>query len=206
MVVFLNPLQAKRRRFTYEDARMTLQASDLELAKGLRDRRILILEGKPFIQSFNPTLQYVHPFHLGDLRPIAHSHLTTILELLLNYLVSLSLSHQAAPVKELASSLEDEHDIKRKVSTQVMSWFGDIDEGMWKMDVNATVKEVGVGILRTFKVRSTVLPTFCLAELAPLQDDPISEEEFMAKWKTTVGDTFESVPSLELLAVRIGST
>lgn len=37
--------KAKRRRFTYDDAKETLQSSDVELAKGLKDRRVLILEG-----------------------------------------------------------------------------------------------------------------------------------------------------------------
>lgn len=32
-------------RITYEDARSMIQASDAELEKGLRDRRVLILNG-----------------------------------------------------------------------------------------------------------------------------------------------------------------
>ena len=93
-------------------------------------------------------------YNLTDgLRPIAPSHLTTILELLLNYLVSLSLSHQAAPVEDLAAALDDEHEIKREVSRQVMAWFGGVRAGLWTMDVDATVKEVGLGILRAYKVR-----------------------------------------------------
>lgn len=35
----------QRRKLTYDDARSMLQASELELALGLRDRHILILDG-----------------------------------------------------------------------------------------------------------------------------------------------------------------
>lgn len=38
--------QGKRRKLTYEDAETLLQASSTELAKGLRDRRVLTLQGK----------------------------------------------------------------------------------------------------------------------------------------------------------------
>ena len=90
----------------------------------------------------------------GELRPITPTYLTTILELLLNCLVSLSLSYQAAPVAELTSALEDEHEIKPKVSTQVMSWFGGVNDERWSMNVDAVVKEIGLGILRAYKVRT----------------------------------------------------
>ena len=88
----------------------------------------------------------------GYLRPIAPVHLDTILELLLNYLVSLSLSHDAAPVEDLVSALVEAHDVPREVSSQVMGWFGQVDEGTWKMDVKAVVAEIGLGILRHHKV------------------------------------------------------
>ena len=88
----------------------------------------------------------------GYLRPIAREHLDTILELLLNYLVSLSLSHQAAPVDDLVSALADEHDVPHDVSNQVMSWFGQVEEGTWKVDVDAVAAEIGLGIIRHYKV------------------------------------------------------
>ena len=88
----------------------------------------------------------------GYLRPIAPVHLDTILELLLNYLVSLSLSHDAASVEDLVSALVEAHDVPREVSSQVMGWFGQVDEGTWKMDVKAVVAEIGLGILRHHKV------------------------------------------------------
>lgn len=99
----------------------------------------------------------------GYLRPIAPVHLNTILELLLNYLISLSLSHEAAPVDDLVSALADEHDIPREVSNQVMSWFGQVEDGTWKMDANAVVAEIGLGIIRHYKV------SFFASFLPPLQ-------------------------------------
>lgn len=151
----------KRQKVTYAEARETLQASDIELDRGLRDRRVLILG--------------------GYLRRLAPSYLTTILELLLTNLVSLSLSHEAASVVELCSAL-DGHDVSRDVCRQVMAWFGEVADGKWKVNVAAAVKEVGLGILRAYK------------------DDPIAQSELLAKWCSTVGDTFESTVSLDLLA------
>jgi sister chromatid cohesion protein DCC1 len=93
----------------------------------------------------------------GHLRPIIPSYLSTILELLLNYLVSLPHSYNSAPVEELAACLADEHEIPRQVSTQVMSWFGVVREGKWAMDVDAVLKQIGLGILRRHKVTSLFL-------------------------------------------------
>lgn len=33
-----------------------------------------------------------------------------------------------------------------------MGWFGEINDGQWNLDVNATVREVGLGILRAYRV------------------------------------------------------
>jgi len=74
------------------------------------------------------------------------------LQLLLNYLVSLSLSHQEAPAEELVSALADEHEIPRQVSTQVMSWFGELKNQKWTMNADAVLKEVGLSILSYHKV------------------------------------------------------
>ena len=40
-------LQRRRPKLTLDDARRMIQASDAELDKGLRDRRVLILDGTP---------------------------------------------------------------------------------------------------------------------------------------------------------------
>ncbi|KAF8135706.1 sister chromatid cohesion protein Dcc1 [Boletus edulis] len=180
-------------KYSYEQARAEIQASESELRVGLRERRVLVLDGLRHCSfsscSFSPWCRrrLTGPRlleHAGYLRPITPAHLNTILELLLNYLISLSLVHDAAPVDDLVSALADDHDISRGVSTQVMSWFGRIEENTWKMDVNAVVAEIGLGIIRHYK------------------HEPILETEFMTKWKNAVGDTFESAVSLQLLSVR----
>ncbi|KAH7913138.1 sister chromatid cohesion protein Dcc1 [Hygrophoropsis aurantiaca] len=148
--------------YSYQQARNEIQASEFEFSQGLKDRRILILD--------------------GNLRPIVPAHLSTILELLLNYLISLGLSHQSAPVEELASTLADEHEIPRIVTTQILSWFGVVNENLWSMDVNAVITEIGLGILRHHK------------------HEPILETEFMTKWKKMAGDSFEADVQLSLLS------
>ncbi|KAJ7179056.1 sister chromatid cohesion protein Dcc1 [Mycena filopes] len=94
---------------SYAAARATVQASDAELARGLREHRILNIH--------------------GALRPIAPAFLTSILESILNLLVSQSMAPSA---------------ISRTVSTQVMEWFGEVRDGVWTMDI-------GLGILRQHK-------------------------------------------------------
>ncbi|KAH9940455.1 sister chromatid cohesion protein Dcc1 [Epithele typhae] len=156
----------KPAKFTYHDARATIQASDAELDKGLRDRRVLILK--------------------GELRPIAPSHLATILELLLTLLVSLSLSDASAPAEPLIYALEHEHDIRRDVARQVMAWFGRFSgEGpaqLWAMDDIAVIREVGLGILRAYR------------------DEPTPEGALLEQWRRAVGDKFEATVALNLLS------
>ena len=87
---------------------------------------------------------------------------------------------------------------------QVMRWFGEVDaaDTSWKMDVEKVVRQVGLGILRRHKVRmSAYYPDYCFPY--SFQNDPISQDEFVAKWNTAVGDTFVSYTSLKLLTVSI---
>ncbi|KDQ29374.1 hypothetical protein PLEOSDRAFT_1039342 [Pleurotus ostreatus PC15] len=116
--------------FSYKDALSQIQASDGELEKGLKDRRILIVN--------------------GYLRPITPSFLTHILELTLNLMVSLSLTPSRAPVHEIASTLADEDEIPLSVTHQIMAWFGEVNlrEDKWAADVKLIVREIGLGLLR----------------------------------------------------------
>lgn len=66
--------------------------------------------------------------------------------------MSLKHNHESAPVWELVGALQDEHQIPSQVSEQVMSWFGEIQHGRWAMNVDAVLKQVGIGILRNYKV------------------------------------------------------
>ncbi len=87
------------------------------------------------------------------MRPIASDYLNHLLELILNLLASLSLKHDSAPVETLLIALADDHDVSRAVSEQVMSWFGETKNGKWAMNAPAIVKEIGLGILRNYRVR-----------------------------------------------------
>ncbi|KAF8195807.1 sister chromatid cohesion protein Dcc1, partial [Mycena galopus ATCC 62051] len=157
---------------TYTAARATIQASDAELARGLRQQRILDIH--------------------GALRPIAPPYLATILETILNLLVSQSMSSHAVPVEDVVATLADENEISRAVSVQVMAWFGEINGGVWMMDVEGVIREIGLGILRQYK------------------DDPIPKDMLLDKWRLAVGDTFEASVSLALLSgnylVALGSS
>ena len=178
-----------------------IQASEAELTKALKDRRILLINGSPLIpKSLISCPEVIHP--VGTLRPIAASYLSAILELLLNSLVSLHQKHDSASVRVLADTLQDEHDIRLQVTKQVMGWFGDVDEHRWKMDVPSVLKQVGLGILRTYRVSCVLLrePTKLLTSW---KHDPIDENEFLDKWRNAVGDTFASQTDLSLLSVRL---
>ncbi|KAL1675543.1 sister chromatid cohesion protein Dcc1 [Schizophyllum commune] len=113
---------------TYQSVRDSVQASDAELDRGLRERRILQLN--------------------GYLRPISPSYLLRFLELVLNQLVAHNLKPDAAPIETLTNALADADDVPRAVSGQVLGWFGMIAEGKWAMDARAVVREIGLGILR----------------------------------------------------------
>ena len=58
--------------------------------------------------------------------------------------------------------------------------------GMWKMNVDEVLSELGLGILRNHK-----------------QNDPIERDLFMDKWREAVGDTFADRVELRLIAVRV---
>ncbi|PFH52789.1 hypothetical protein AMATHDRAFT_139314 [Amanita thiersii Skay4041] len=148
-------------KVTYDDARSSVQASDSELALALENRRILMIN--------------------GELRPIAPSYLHHILELLLNLLVSLSLSHDAVSINELGLTLAEQHDVPQAVTTQVMAWFGTIDGDKCRLDLTAIVREIGLDILRNHR------------------HEPVDQDTLLAKWRSGVGDSYESRLSLELL-------
>ncbi|KAF9008993.1 sister chromatid cohesion protein Dcc1 [Cyathus striatus] len=154
--------RTREKAFTLNDAKSVIQASDEELSNGLKQQRILVID--------------------GELRPISSSYLSHILELILNLLISMSIPHSAASVDDITSVLADEYEISRSVSAQVMSWFGDIHEGTWNMNVISVTKEIGLGILRESK------------------HNPIEKQAFLERWKSHMGDTFLSSVSLKTLS------
>lgn len=92
-----------------------------------------------------------------------HSYLTAVLEQMLNVIVASSFDHRKAPIAELVTTLWDEHEIPQAVANQVTSWFGKIKDGLWAMDVEKVVAEVGLGILRNHKVRMNIHNVVILA-------------------------------------------
>lgn len=61
------------------------------------------------------------------------------------------MKHASASLEGLTSALSNDHEVPRTVSTQIMSWFGELKDGRWKMDIEAVVREVGLGILRNHR-------------------------------------------------------
>ncbi|KAG8936796.1 hypothetical protein FRC03_007606 [Tulasnella sp. 419] len=122
----------KKRRFTYEQVRGLVQASDAELERGLREHHILELD--------------------GSLRLLPDSQLTRILTLILTTLVSQNLSHKSPiPVKKLTEELFYEHEVAQNLTPQVCHWFGDVftqnGEEKWTMDVEKVVRQIGLSVL-----------------------------------------------------------
>ncbi|KAH9924475.1 uncharacterized protein B0H18DRAFT_1119996 [Fomitopsis serialis] len=111
-------------KFTYEEARATLQASDTELDQGLKKRRVLILN--------------------GELRPISPTYLNAILELLLTRLVSLSLPHDSASIDALCCALQDGYDVRKYVCKQ---WCTDKTAVVRKSVGDTFESEVSVDLL-----------------------------------------------------------
>lgn len=191
--------KVKKGYLTYAQALTETQASEVELTKALKDRRILLINGNPLFQSrqcLRPEIVAL----IGTLRPIAASYLSAILELILNSLVSLQQVNDSASVKLLVGALQDDHDVRPQVTRQVMGWFGDVDAHQWKMDVPSVLKQVGMGILRVYRVRRIICRP--LNSLTVYKHDSIDEKEFLDKWKNAVGDTFASQVDLSLLSVR----
>ncbi|CAK5275615.1 unnamed protein product [Mycena citricolor] len=153
---------------TYASARASIQASDAELTRALRAQRILTIR--------------------NELRPIALSYLSSILETMLNLIIAQNMTPAAIPAEEVSATLADENEISRAVSSQVMGWFGEVrDDGMWTMDVEGVVKEIGLGVLRQHRV------------------EPVVSSTLVERWKNAVGDTFSDTVSLKLLLVGVPS-
>lgn len=85
-------------------------------------------------------------------------YLNTVLELTLNALVSLSVPATSVPVLDVAENLENDHEIKKDITSQVMSWFGEFSDPVinadtvWKMDAPVVIKQIGLGTLANYKV------------------------------------------------------
>lgn len=122
---------------TLQSVKSSVQASDGEFDEALRARHILILN--------------------NELRPMNMGYLNTVLELILNTLVSLSASPSSAPATDIAETLQADHDVRPEITYQVMSWFGIVTtEGStktWCMEEAKIVRQLGIGLLSGHRVR-----------------------------------------------------
>lgn len=88
-------------------------------------------------------------------------YLNTVLELLLNALVSLKSSLDSTSALDLAEILQRDHEVAQDVTFQVMSWFGELfglrTERLWSVDTDSIVKQLGIGLLSLHRVRFSVL-------------------------------------------------
>ena len=75
------------------------------------------------------------------------------------------MKHDAAPIENLLTTLADDHEVPRAVSEQIIAWFGDTKDGKWSMDILAIVKEIGLGILRDYRVGVILLTLQYLSDL-----------------------------------------
>jgi sister chromatid cohesion protein DCC1 len=123
---------------TLEELRNTIQASDAELEVGLRNAKVLNLNGK--------------------LRPLPASSLADILVTALLTIASRGLPRPPRPIplRELTTHLEDDFQVAPAVMEQVAGWYGVVSgEGkgqMWEADVKAIVADIGIGMLRRSNV------------------------------------------------------
>lgn len=86
--------------------------------------------------------------------------LSYILLLILDTIVINSQSPNCVSLFLLYDGLSSGHEIPHGVITQIVEWFGKVDKkkGVWKVDVDAVVKHIGLGVLSEYKVNVSIFP------------------------------------------------
>ncbi|KIR53055.1 sister chromatid cohesion protein DCC1 [Cryptococcus gattii Ru294] len=121
----------KVKRWTKEQLRSVVQASDAELEQGLKERNVIEVDGRMLL---------LPSFHLKD-----------FLNILLSLLaINSSRSPTTAPFQTIIIALE-EYDVPPSISVPVLDLFGTVEDGQWMANVERMVKEVGLGILCAVK-------------------------------------------------------
>ncbi|ODN73982.1 hypothetical protein L202_07476 [Cryptococcus amylolentus CBS 6039] len=116
------------KRWTKEQLKSVVQASDRELEDGLRERNVVEVDGKLML--------------------LPAANLKDLLVLLISLLhINSKGSDTTAPTKTLIETLEKEYDILPSLSSPVLGLFGHVEGEMWRGDMRKIVKEVGMGIL-----------------------------------------------------------
>lgn len=102
----INPLH---RLYTPREVRSVVQASEAELKRGYKERNVVELDGR--------------------LRLISPSHLTLVLQNLLNHLSINSYLPSKVPLASVLKALKEEHDIREEIARETLtSWFGKVKE------------------------------------------------------------------------------
>ncbi|KIR58492.1 sister chromatid cohesion protein DCC1 [Cryptococcus bacillisporus CA1873] len=121
----------KLKRWTKEQLRSVVQASDAELEQGLKERNVIEVDGRMLL--------------------LPSVHLKDFLNILLSLLaINSSRSPTTAPSQTIITALE-EYDVPPSISVPVLDLFGTVEDGQWMANVERMVKEVGLGILCAVK-------------------------------------------------------
>ncbi len=126
-----------------------IQASDVELRRGLTEKRILQLQGLHYCQDGQLTLTAL----TGFLQPLPSDRLLFILSVVLTIIPTHSWASSKVPFDRLTDELLYDHAIEKEISQQVCQWFGDVNDGVWTMDERSVVKEIGLSLLEKHRVR-----------------------------------------------------
>ncbi|KIR32228.1 sister chromatid cohesion protein DCC1 [Cryptococcus deuterogattii MMRL2647] len=121
----------KVKRWTKEQLRSVVQASDAELEQGLKERNVIEVDGRMLL--------------------LPSVHLKDFLNILLSLLaINSSRLPTTAPSQAIITALE-EYDVPPSISVPVLDLFGTVEDGRWTANVKRMVKEVGLGILCAVK-------------------------------------------------------
>ncbi|WVQ73401.1 hypothetical protein IAR50_002973 [Cryptococcus sp. DSM 104548] len=116
------------KRWTKEQLKSVVQASDKELEEGLKERNVVEVDGKLLL--------------------LPAANLKELLLLLLSLLhIHSKESDITAPTETLINILEKEYDILPSLSSPFLGLFGHVEGDMWIGDLKKIVKEVGMGLL-----------------------------------------------------------
>ncbi|OWZ27930.1 sister chromatid cohesion protein DCC1 [Cryptococcus neoformans c45] len=121
----------KVKRWTKEQLRSVVQASEAELEQGLKERNVIEVDGRMLL--------------------LPSVHLKDFLNILLSLLaINSSKSATTAPSQSIIAALE-EYDVPPSISVPALNLFGTVEDGQWTADVKRMVREVGLGILCAVK-------------------------------------------------------
>ncbi|EIW67674.1 hypothetical protein TREMEDRAFT_33206 [Tremella mesenterica DSM 1558] len=130
---YADDVKLRRKKYTRQQLLSVIQASEVELDKGLKERNVVAVDG---------TLLLLPPDKL-------HPILTILLTLLSIHNVHEHSKSVQVPVKEVMRELET-YELERGLIRGILSLFGEIDDPeneVWKADIIRLVREVGNGIL-----------------------------------------------------------